>query len=84
MRRELFLLEEMIDAAEQAHILAAGQRHLHALDHRHADRGRRDPRVHFRAEEYTSQFALVAAGLGVGVLPRLGRPPLPDTVRVDH
>jgi hypothetical protein len=25
MRRELLLLEEMIDAAEQAHLLAAGQ-----------------------------------------------------------
>ncbi len=40
------------------------------------------PRVYFRAEEYASQVALVAAGLCVGVLPRLGRPALPDTVRV--
>lgn len=40
------------------------------------------PRVDFRAEEYASQVALVGAGLCVGVLPRLGRPPLPDTVRV--
>ena len=40
------------------------------------------PRVHFRVEEYASQVALVAAGLCVGVLPRLGRPPLPGTVRV--
>ncbi len=40
------------------------------------------PRVHFRAEEYASQVALVDAGLCVGLLPRLGRPPLPDTVRV--
>ena len=40
------------------------------------------PRVHFRVEEYASQVALVAAGLCVGVLPRLGRPPLPGAVRV--
>lgn len=40
------------------------------------------PRVSFRAEEYASQVELVAAGLCVGVLPRLGRPALPDTVRV--
>lgn len=41
-----------------------------------------NPRVHFRAEEYASQVELVAAGLCVGVLPRLGRPALPDTVRI--
>ena len=41
-----------------------------------------DPRVNFRAEEYASQVALVSAGLCVAVLPRLGRPALPDTVRV--
>lgn len=40
------------------------------------------PRVDFRAEEYASQVALVSAGLCVAVLPRLGRPALPDTVRV--
>jgi molybdate transport repressor ModE-like protein len=41
-----------------------------------------NPRVHFRAEEYASQVELVGAGLCIGVLPRLGRPRLPDTVRV--
>ena len=40
------------------------------------------PRVHFRAEEYASQVELISAGLCVGVLPRLGRPALPDTVRI--
>ncbi len=40
------------------------------------------PQVQFRAEEYASQVALVGAGLCVGVLPRLGRPTLPDSVRV--
>ncbi len=40
------------------------------------------PRVYFRAEEYASQVELVSAGLCIGVLPRLGRPSLPDTVRV--
>jgi DNA-binding transcriptional LysR family regulator len=39
------------------------------------------PRIAFRVEEYASQLALVAAGLCVSVLPRLGRPPLPDGVR---
>jgi DNA-binding transcriptional LysR family regulator len=41
-----------------------------------------NPRVDFRAEEYASQVALVSAGLCVAVLPRLGCPALPDTVRV--
>lgn len=39
------------------------------------------PRVDYRAEEYASQMELVAAGLCVALLPRLGRPRLPDTVR---
>ncbi len=38
MRRELLLLEEMIDAAEQAHLLAAGQ----TAQTLSADRQRRD------------------------------------------
>ena len=38
MRRELLLLEEMIDAAEQAHLLAAGQ----TRDSLASDRQRRD------------------------------------------
>jgi molybdate transport repressor ModE-like protein len=41
-----------------------------------------NPRLHYRAEEYASQVALVEAGLCLAVLPRLGRPPLPNTVRV--
>jgi molybdate transport repressor ModE-like protein len=40
------------------------------------------PQVHYRAEEYASQLELVAAGLCVAVLPRVGRPTLPDSVRV--
>ncbi|MGI8947543.1 MAG: LysR family transcriptional regulator [Ornithinimicrobium sp.] len=40
------------------------------------------PRMDFRAEEYASQVALVGAGLCVGLLPRHGRPPLPDSVHV--
>jgi DNA-binding transcriptional LysR family regulator len=46
------------------------------------DEATRGPRVHYRAEEYASQVELVAAGLCIGLLPRLGRPALPDTVRV--
>lgn len=41
-----------------------------------------NPGVTFRAEEYASQVALVSEGLCVAVLPRLGRPALPDSVRV--
>ena len=44
--------------------------------------GNERTRVHFRAEEYASQVELISAGLCVGVLPRLGRPALPDTVRI--
>lgn len=40
-----------------------------------------EPRVSHRAEEHSTQLALVAAGLGVCVAPRLGRGPLPDGVR---
>lgn len=40
------------------------------------------PRMDFRAEEYASQVALVGAELCVCLLPRHGRPPLPDSVRV--
>jgi molybdate transport repressor ModE-like protein len=40
------------------------------------------PRLNYYVEEYASQVALVAAGLCVCVLPRLGRLPLPETVRV--
>jgi molybdate transport repressor ModE-like protein len=46
------------------------------------DAATENPRVYFRAEEYASQVELVAAGLCVGVLPRLGRPALPINVRV--
>jgi uncharacterized protein with HEPN domain len=38
MRRELLLLEEMIDAAEQAHLLAVGQ----TIESLGSDRQRRD------------------------------------------
>ncbi len=41
--------------------------------------GRR-PRIAHRAMEFDSHLALVAAGLGVALVPRLGRSPLPDGV----
>jgi DNA-binding transcriptional LysR family regulator len=41
-----------------------------------------EPRVAHTAEEHHTQLALVAAGLGVAVAPRLGRGPVPDGVRV--
>ncbi|GAA2480379.1 LysR family transcriptional regulator [Streptomyces thermolineatus] len=41
-----------------------------------------EPRVQHAAAEHHTQLALVAAGLGVVVAPRLGRGPLPDGVRV--
>ncbi|MEV5596511.1 LysR family transcriptional regulator [Streptomyces sp. NPDC052496] len=41
-----------------------------------------EPDIAYQIEEYESQIALLAAGLGVTVLPRLGRGVLPPTVRV--
>ena len=42
----------------------------------------REPRVQHFALEYATQLSLVNAGLGAAVLPRLGRGPVPDGVRV--
>ncbi|HEV7627983.1 MAG TPA: LysR substrate-binding domain-containing protein, partial [Streptomyces sp.] len=39
-----------------------------------------EPRVSHMAEEHHTQLALVAAGLGVAVTPRLGRGPVPQGV----
>ncbi|MDT3399293.1 LysR family transcriptional regulator [Streptomyces sp. B1866] len=41
-----------------------------------------EPRVRHTAEEHHTQLALIAAGLGVAVAPRLGRGPVPEGVRV--
>jgi DNA-binding transcriptional LysR family regulator len=41
-----------------------------------------EPRIAHTAGEYPTQLALVAAGFGVAVLPRLGRDDLPAGVRV--
>ncbi|MFF8816120.1 LysR family transcriptional regulator [Streptomyces pactum] len=41
-----------------------------------------EPRISHTAEEHATQMALIAAGLGVAVAPRLGRGPVPDQVRV--
>lgn len=41
-----------------------------------------EPRISHTAEEHHTQLALVAAGLGVAVAPRLGRGPVPDGVSV--
>ncbi|MFE0105586.1 LysR family transcriptional regulator [Streptomyces sp. NPDC059009] len=40
-----------------------------------------EPRIAHRAEEHHTQLALVAAGLGVCVAPRLGRDPMPTGIR---
>jgi DNA-binding transcriptional LysR family regulator len=39
------------------------------------------PRIRHTASEHSTQLALVAAGLGVAVIPRLGREPTPPSVR---
>ncbi|GAA3456490.1 LysR family transcriptional regulator [Dactylosporangium matsuzakiense] len=39
------------------------------------------PRVAHTASEHSTQLALVAAGLGAAVIPRLGRDPVPPSVR---
>lgn len=41
-----------------------------------------EPRIAHAAEEHQTQMALVAAGIGVAVSPRLGRGPVPPGVRV--
>ncbi|MFC0849589.1 LysR family transcriptional regulator [Streptomyces noboritoensis] len=41
-----------------------------------------EPRIGHVAREHATQLALVAAGLGVSVAPRLGRGPVPEGVRV--
>ncbi|WP_433044303.1 LysR family transcriptional regulator [Dactylosporangium sp. CS-033363] len=41
-----------------------------------------EPRVAHTASEHSTQFALVAAGLGIAVVPRLGREAVPDGVRM--
>ncbi|MFC0597396.1 LysR family transcriptional regulator [Streptomyces palmae] len=40
-----------------------------------------EPRISHTAEEHHTQLALIAAGLGVAVAPRLGRGPVPEGVR---
>ncbi|GAB3497878.1 LysR family transcriptional regulator [Nocardiopsis coralliicola] len=41
-----------------------------------------EPRIAHAAEEHQTKMALVAADLGAAVLPRLGRGPVPDGVRL--
>ncbi|MGA8112279.1 MAG: LysR family transcriptional regulator, partial [Actinocatenispora sp.] len=41
-----------------------------------------EPRIAHTAEEHPTQLALVAAGLGAAVIPRIGRDPVPDGVRI--
>jgi DNA-binding transcriptional LysR family regulator len=42
----------------------------------------REPEIRHTAAEGATQLALVGAGLGAAVVPRLGRGPLPDGVRI--
>lgn len=41
-----------------------------------------EPVISHRADEYPTQLALVAAGLGCAIMPRLGRDCVPDGVRI--
>ncbi|WP_269857152.1 LysR family transcriptional regulator [Streptomyces sp. RPT161] len=41
-----------------------------------------EPRIAHAAEEHHTQLALVAAGLGVAITPRLGRGPVPEGVSI--
>jgi DNA-binding transcriptional LysR family regulator len=41
-----------------------------------------EPRVAHTADEYATQLALVAVGLGTAIVPRLGRCDIPDGVRI--
>jgi molybdate transport repressor ModE-like protein len=40
------------------------------------------PELVHTASEHSTQLALVAAGVGVAILPRLGRDPVPESVRI--
>jgi molybdate transport repressor ModE-like protein len=40
------------------------------------------PELVHTASEHSTQLALVAAGVGVAIIPRLGRDPVPDSVRM--
>jgi DNA-binding transcriptional LysR family regulator len=42
----------------------------------------REPAVRHTALEFATQLAMVGAGLGITVIPRLGRGPIPDDVRL--
>lgn len=49
----------------------------------HAFRSRGiEPQIAHTATEHATQLALVAARLGVALLPRLGRDPVPDSIRI--
>ncbi len=41
-----------------------------------------EPDIAHEAEEHQTKLAMIAAGLGVAVMPRLGRGPVPDGVRL--
>ncbi|MGW2331867.1 LysR family transcriptional regulator [Streptomyces sp. NPDC001700] len=41
-----------------------------------------EPHIRHTAREHQTQLALIAAGLGIGVIPRLGRGPVPEGVRM--
>jgi DNA-binding transcriptional LysR family regulator len=41
-----------------------------------------EPRIAHTADEYATQLALVAAGLGAAIIPRLGRCDVPEGVRI--
>jgi DNA-binding transcriptional LysR family regulator len=41
-----------------------------------------EPRIAHTADEYATQLALVAAGLGAAIVPRLGRCDIPEGVRI--
>ncbi|MFD7501043.1 LysR substrate-binding domain-containing protein [Streptomyces sp. NPDC059850] len=41
-----------------------------------------EPHIRHTAREHQTQLALIATGLGIGVIPRLGRGPVPEGVRM--
>jgi len=41
-----------------------------------------EPELAYRINEYQTQYALLAKGIGVALIPRLGRAEVPDTVKV--
>ena len=72
----------LADLAGEPWITLAAGLDLPRLAAAHAAHGRPRAEIRHTAAEGATQLALVGAGLGAAVVPRLGRGPVPDGVRI--